>query len=195
MATWFAHFLRALLVCRPGESASMINSCNFTSVTQSIVLFVSAFFPIAELRSEPSGSGIDYAVLQFPPSIVIQPCSEHAAIFGQIYIAGATDVETIPAPGVTAAIGWGSEGTLPDSSSWHWQSAIPNSGFDFGTNNDEYVASLIAHASGTHDYAYRFAYNDGIPVYADLDGSINGYSPLQAGHLVVSGDTLFCDQF
>jgi hypothetical protein len=46
-----------------------------------------------------------------------------------------------------------------------------------------------------HDFACRFVCNDGLPVCADLDGSINGYSSLQAGQLVASGDTIFCDRF
>jgi hypothetical protein len=173
----------------------MVNPRSLALFTHAIAAFSITCFPSTELRSEPMGSGIDYAVLQFPASIIMQPCTEPASVYGQIYIAGTTDFLAMPAPGVDAAIGWGAEGTLPDSSSWRWQSAAPNPGFDFGLNNDEYVSSLVVHSSGTFDFAYRFAYNGGIPVYADLDGSINGYSSLQAGHLVASGDTLFCDQF
>jgi hypothetical protein len=177
------------------ESDSMTNLRSLALTMFVIVVLSIAVFPAPGFCSEPLGSGIDYAVLQFPANIVVTPCAEPVPIYGQIYIAGVTDALTIPAPGVAAAIGWGDVGTFPDSSSWHWQSAIPNPGFDFGTNNDEYVGSLVIHASGTHDFAYRFVYNGGLPVYADLDGSINGYSSLQAGQLVVSGDTIFCDRF
>src|SRR5262249_27048841 len=59
-------------------------------------------------------------------------------------------------------------------------------------NNDEFVASLLPEAVGTYDYAYRYSTTAGRDwVYADLDGIGNGYSPAQAGSLMVnsSGDT------
>jgi hypothetical protein len=45
---------------------------------------------------------------------------------------------------------------------------------------------MLPEAQGTYDYAYRYSTTGGRDwVYADLDGIGNGYSPSQAGHLVV----------
>jgi hypothetical protein len=151
--------------------------------------------PEARPQSQPLDTGIDYAVLQFPASVVIEPCTGSAAVYGQVYIAGVTDVLESPAPGVLAAVGWGATGSDPSTSSWRWLAAAPNTGFDFTANNDEYAAALRVHSSGSVDFAYRFQYEGGDPLYADLDGSDNGYSAAQAGHLVAAGDTLFCDRF
>jgi hypothetical protein len=161
-------------------------------------LFAALFLsmqPAARLRSEALGTGIDYAVLQFPASVVVEPCSDSVTVYGQVYIAGVTDVLETPAPGVLADVGWGAPGTDPSTSSWRWLAAVPNAGFDFTANNDEYAGVLRMHSSGSLDFAYRFQYIGGDPLYADLDGSNNGYSSAQAGHLVAAGDTLFCDRF
>jgi hypothetical protein len=46
-----------------------------------------------------------------------------------------------------------------------------------------------------YDYAYRFSYQGGPFVYADLDGATNGYAIAQAGQVTVSGDVIYCDRF
>jgi len=59
-------------------------------------------------------------------------------------------------------------------------------------NNDEFVASLLPEVVGSFDYAYRYTTTNGRDwLYADLDGTGNGYNTDQAGKLMVnpSGDT------
>jgi hypothetical protein len=59
-------------------------------------------------------------------------------------------------------------------------------------NNDEFRASMLPEAVGIYDYAYRYSTTGGRDwVYADLNGTGDGYSPAQAGSLTVvsSGDT------
>ena len=70
------------------------------------------------------------------------------------------------------------------NASWTWVDAAFNTQ---AGNNDEFKASLLPETVGEYDYAYRYSVTDGRDwVYADLDGSPNGYSPAQAGALTVS---------
>jgi len=139
---------------------------------------------------------IDYAVLQFPSSASVAPGQSASVVFGDVYAAVVTNANSVPAPGISAQLGIGAHGTDPSTDpGWYWIDAVPNPGYDFSLNNDEYQANVVTHASGTYDYAYRFAYNAGAWVYADLDGTTNGYSSAQAGQLTVTGDTIFVDNF
>ncbi|MGE5602436.1 MAG: alpha-amylase, partial [Nitrososphaerales archaeon] len=59
-------------------------------------------------------------------------------------------------------------------------------------NNDEFKASMLPGQTGTFDYAYRYSTTGGREwLYADLDGTGNGYDAAQAGKMTVnaSGDT------
>ncbi len=134
---------------------------------------------------------IGWANLQWPPSIshVISTTNRTPNIYGQVWIDGVTD-QAGPAPSLMAELGFGPDGSNPATDpGWRWVQASFNT--DAG-NNDEYVASLLPDALGTYDYAYRYSVTAGRDwLYADLDGTSNGYSPAQAGDLAVmsSGDT------
>lgn len=59
-------------------------------------------------------------------------------------------------------------------------------------NNDEFKGDMLPHPIGDYDYAVRYTTTNGRDwLYADLDGTGNGYDPAQAGrlHVVTSGDT------
>jgi len=59
-------------------------------------------------------------------------------------------------------------------------------------SNDEFRGQLLPEVVGTYDYAYRYSTTAGLTwLYADLDGTGNGYDPTQAGYLEVvpSSDT------
>jgi fibronectin type 3 domain-containing protein len=134
---------------------------------------------------------IGWANLQWPPSIVhtisaLDPTEDiygHVWIDGHTYLPGATD-------GLVAQVGYGPEGSDPDGNAdWIWVDAAFN--VDVG-NNDEFKGQLLPEAVGTYDYAYRYSTTGGREwLYADLDGTGNGYDPAQAGDLTVnpSGDT------
>jgi glycosidase/fibronectin type 3 domain-containing protein len=134
---------------------------------------------------------IGWANLQWPPSIThtISAVNRTATIYGQVWIDGLTN-QPGQAPGLLAQVGFGPDGSNPDgNAAWAWVDATFN--VDVG-NNDEFKGSLLPDAVGTYDYAYRYSTTDGRDwVYADLDGSTNGYSAAQAGALTVvsSGDT------
>ena len=89
-----------------------------------------------------------------------------------------------------AQLGYGPDGSNPDgNAAWTWVNGAFNT--DAG-NNDEFMASLLPEATGAFDYAWRYSTTGGRDwVFADLDGSGNGYQPAQAGALTVngSGDT------
>jgi hypothetical protein len=87
-------------------------------------------------------------------------------------------------------VGFGPDGTDPGGNpDWIWVGAAFN--VDVG-NNDEFMGQLTPEAVGVFDYAYRYSTTAGQAwVYADLEGTGNGYDPAQAGELTVnpSGDT------
>jgi hypothetical protein len=134
---------------------------------------------------------IGWANLQWPPSMThtVSATDRTDDVYGQVWIDGVTN-QPGPTESLTAELGFGPDGSNPSgNASWEWVEARFN--VDAG-NNDEFVASLLPQSPGTYDYAYRYSTTGGRDwTYADLDGIGNGYSPSQAGHLVVnaSGDT------
>jgi hypothetical protein len=139
---------------------------------------------------------IGYAVLQFPLDVTATPC-QTTPVYGRVYVAGVTDANSNPAPGLRAQVGYGPDGSDPAAAAgWIWVNAIPNPGFVFTDNNDEYEGQMSAHASGTFDYAYRWSYNQQSWIYADGgNGTTDGYSAAAAGSLTADGDVIYCDRF
>ena len=142
---------------------------------------------------------IGYAAVQFPAVIDSALACVPQTVYGQVYVAGATDASTSVAPGILAQLGRGLAIEDPATGpSWVWSTAIPNAGWDFSQNNDEYQQGLVAHsAPAMYDYAYRWSYHKQAFVYSDLApaGTTDGYSSANAGKLIVSGDVIYCDPF
>ncbi|HSQ16343.1 MAG TPA: alpha-amylase family glycosyl hydrolase, partial [Anaerolineales bacterium] len=136
-------------------------------------------------------SNIGWANLQWPPSMnhTISTTDRTDTAYGQVWIDGVTYQPGL-SPNLRAQLGFGPDGSMPaDNSDWVWVEAAFN--VDAG-NNDEFMANLLPEAVGEYDYAYRYSTTDGRDwLYADLDGTGNGYDPAQAGSLTVvsSGDT------
>jgi hypothetical protein len=134
---------------------------------------------------------IGWANLQWPPAMshTIDVIDRTAAAYGQVWIDGVTE-QPGGTPGLRAQLGFGPSGSDPDGGlAWTWVEAAFN--VDAG-NNDEFTASMLPETIGAFDYAYRYSTTGGASwVYADLDGTGNGYAAAQAGQLVVtpSGDT------
>jgi hypothetical protein len=101
-----------------------------------------------------------------------------------VWIDGHTNLPG-PTEGLMAQVGYGPDGSDPDGYvAWIWVDAVFN--VDAG-NNDEFVGQLLPEKVGTYDYAYRYSTTAGMKwLYADLDGTGNGYDPAQAGSLVVN---------
>jgi glycosidase/fibronectin type 3 domain-containing protein len=134
---------------------------------------------------------IGWANLQWPPTMnhTISIIDRTDNAYGQVWIDGVTN-QPGPAPTLRAQLGFGPADSSPAGNpGWIWIDASFN--VDAG-NNDEYMANMLPEAVGQYDYAYRYSTTNGRDwLYADLDGSGNGYDPLQAGKLTVvaSGDT------
>jgi glycosidase len=134
---------------------------------------------------------IGWANIQWPPSLThtISTTTRTDNVYGQVWIDGVTSAPG-PAPTLQAQLGWGPDGSNPaGNTAWQWVDATFNG--DSGSN-DEFVASLLPDRTGSFDYAYRYSTTGGADwVYADLDGTGNGYDPSEAGDLTVnpSGDT------
>ena len=134
---------------------------------------------------------IGWANLQWPPDIThtISALDPTENIYGQVWIDGHT-YQPGPAEGLLAQVGFGPDGSDPEGNlDWVWVEAEFN--LDAG-NNDEFRGQLLPEEVGTFDYAYRYSTTAGLTwVYADLDGTGNGYDPAQAGSLTVvpSADT------
>lgn len=126
---------------------------------------------------------IGWANLHWPGSTTTTSFEPTGDIYGQVWIDGHTDQ-----PGQTeelmAQVGYGPDGSDPDGNpDWTWVDAEFN--VDVG-NNDEFKGQLVPEGAGTYDYAYRFSATGGCTwLYADLDGTGNGYDPAQAGDLTV----------
>ncbi len=134
---------------------------------------------------------IGWANLQWPYSIehTISAINPTEIIYGQVWIDGHTSLPGATV-GLLAQVGFGPDGSYPDGNlDWTWVDAEFN--VDAG-NNDEFRGQLLPESVGTFDYAYRYSTTSGQSwIYADLDGTGNGYDPAQAGSLTVnpSSDT------
>lgn len=134
---------------------------------------------------------IGWANLQWPPTLThtISAINRTDNVYGQVWIDGVTS-QPGQAPTLRAQLGFGPSGSDPaGNAAWVWVDASFN--VDAG-NNDEFVASLLPEVVGQYDYAYRYSTTNGRDwLYADLDGTGDGYNLSQAGKLTVaaSGDT------
>jgi hypothetical protein len=133
---------------------------------------------------------IGWANVQWPPFVshTISALAPTENIYGQVWIEGHSGLPG-PTEGLLAEVGYGPDGSQPDGhADWIWRPAAFNVN---AGNNDEFMGQLLPEMVGTYDYAYRYSTTAGRTwVYADLDGTGNGYDPAQAGDLVVnpSGD-------
>jgi glycosidase/fibronectin type 3 domain-containing protein len=134
---------------------------------------------------------IGWANLQWPPTMThtISAVNRTDNAYGQVWIDDLTN-QPGQSPSLRAQLGFGPANSDPNGNqAWVWVDAAFNT--DVG-NNDEFVASMLPESIGSFDYAYRYTTTNGTSwVYADLDGTTNGYDPAQAGKLTVnsSGDT------
>ncbi|MEH6538401.1 MAG: HYR domain-containing protein, partial [Psychroserpens sp.] len=101
---------------------------------------------------------VDYANLQFPGSEEICEGDTMTA-YGQVYEGGLTDASNSPVTDIEVEFAYFTSNT--DPSTWpgaNWTSAIPNPGYDFNQNNDEYLATFGASLSpGTYYYTFRYS--------------------------------------
>jgi len=147
------------------------------------------------LLGEPSNEvsamphyAIDWANLQYPAAITRTiSATPTENIYGQVWISGVTILPGAT-PGLLAQAGYGPAGTNPDGhTDWIWVAAAFNGQAGMGGENDEFVTTFMPEATGVFDYAYRYSTDGGATwLYADLDGTGNGYATAQAGVLTVN---------
>ncbi|MBC8099305.1 MAG: alpha amylase N-terminal ig-like domain-containing protein [Armatimonadetes bacterium] len=128
-------------------------------------------------------------ILQFPFTLThtISATDRTDNVYGQIYIAGATDTSAVVVPGIRAQIGYGATASTPNDS-WSWFEMIPNPGYDFGQNNDEYQGDMLPTTVGVFDYTVRFSGDNGATwYYATVRAG--GGSPIGVLTVNASGDT------
>ena len=126
-------------------------------------------------------TGIGNAALASPASITMNSYQSTPTITATLFINGETGVSG-PAENVTAEVGYGLRDSAPGDT-WNWTTAA-YIGSD-GTN-DLFATNMFVTVSGEQDYAYRFRQREETWVYADLDGSTNGYSSDAAGKMLIS---------
>ncbi len=137
---------------------------------------------------------INYCVVQFPKMTTVKANMPSELIYGQVYQAGLTDqAMNTPAAGVLAQVGVGPVNSDPRTSgAWKWIAAVPNPGFDWSQNNDEYEAQLTVAQAGNYWYAYRFSVTNGAGwTYCDTVGNGNNmnlpvFDPAKSGQLTVN---------
>ncbi len=116
---------------------------------------------------------IDFCNVQFPKASCSVIGKAGETIFGQVYIAGLTDVSAGPAPGVAADLLFATQPGASDPSvsldGWTILSATPNLG-NTNPSNDEYQATLPSQAAdGKFAYVYRVSLNGGPFKYCDTN--------------------------
>ncbi|MDQ2805461.1 MAG: alpha-amylase family glycosyl hydrolase [Chloroflexota bacterium] len=108
---------------------------------------------------------IGYAVVQYPKTITEVITSTYTTVYGQVYIAGITDVNGDPNL-IVAQLGQGPQGTPAANMTWKPMSYNTRSG-----NNYEYQAGIRAETPGSYDYLVRFSDDGGQTwTYGDQSG-------------------------
>jgi hypothetical protein len=112
---------------------------------------------------------VQFCNLQFPLTLNVAAGASTGNIFGRIFATGITEPAGAPA-GVIAQLGFGVATTNPEmQTGWTWQTATFN--LQSG-NDDEFVSSFLAPASGTYAFTYRFSLDGGATwTVCDADGA------------------------
>ncbi len=150
-----------------------------------------------QMVSTSAGFQVDWCRLHSPTSLHVPEATDQT-VYGHVFIAGISDQSsgTDAHSAVKAQLGLGQDGSDPATAPWTWLDASPNPAWSDTQEpgNDEYMATFrTPPAQGSpYDYAYRFSADSGQTwVYCDMDagdgsdGSEDGYSPANAGSLIV----------
>ena len=137
-----------------------------------------------DVKISGNKTGVDNAAIDSPTSFTINSYQSSPAITGSIFITGNTGTSG-PATQITAQLGYGFRNTNPyDDSNWIWTDAVYSGSDD---THDFYASSPISLTiAGEFDYAFRFKNGESAWIYADSDGSSNGYSKTAAGKMSIN---------
>jgi len=132
---------------------------------------------------EGNKTSVKNSKINSPVSFSIEAYQNIPAVTGAIYIAGSTG-SAGPDSQVVAQFGYGLKDTNPFDNKWKWSDAVYSSS---DADYDYYVSETnIITISGDIDYAFRFKNGESVWVYADVDGSSNGYVKSDAGKMTVN---------
>jgi len=131
-----------------------------------------------------SKTGVDNAAIDSPTSFTMDSYQSTPAVTGTISIAGSTGTSG-PATQVTAQFGYGFQNSNPfDNQDWVWVDAVYSHSDD---TRDFFVSSpAFLTVAGELDYAFRFKNGESTWIYADTDGSSNGYLKANSGKMTVN---------
>jgi hypothetical protein len=132
-------------------------------------------------RGVGCGTYIDWCDLHDPPILYAPAWGQTGIVTGYAQIIGVTSAAGAT-PGLVAQVGWGPTGSDPAGRDWTWTAATYYRDLH---GMDIFRGTFAVRGSGTYAFAYRYGRTGGPWVYADLDGSANGYLAEQAGQLVV----------
>ena len=127
---------------------------------------------------------VNYATLEAPYDLTVQSGQVADTVSGRAYHPGVTEAD---GAGLMAELGWGAGGSDPQGGGWEWTSATyASQGGD--TGNDDVYNGVLPNdlAAGSHSWCFRFSLDGEKWLYADRDGSANGFAPAKAGTLTVS---------
>lgn len=129
---------------------------------------------------------VNYATLEAPFDLSVQPGEAPGTVTVRAYHPGVTEAEG-PGSGLLVDLGWGASGAEPSGGTWTW-SAATYSGQGGETNNDDVWVGTLPSDLPPADYSWSFRLSlDGETwLYADRDGSSNGFTVATAGTLIVT---------
>ncbi len=142
---------------------SVTNGQRYFYVVRSVDSLGNVGAQSAEAAATPAFT-IGWANVQWPPSLTITLGQTTDTIYGQVWVAGITDVNG-PTGAILAQVGYGTGAPA----SWAtWTPMV----FNVRTgNNYEYKASLLPTSVGTFAYNTRYSTNNGVSwTYAGLTG-------------------------
>ena len=134
---------------------------------------------------------VDFCAL-YTPTTIMQTSGTVVTIYGRVGEPGIqTDASSANDPTIDSQVGYGPDGSNPETAGWVFVDAAANPGYTEGSpgynaSHDEHVGSFTA--PGEYDTAYRFSLDDGASyAYCDTGaGSTDGYSAANAGQMTVT---------
>ncbi|MBN2723797.1 MAG: IPT/TIG domain-containing protein [Deltaproteobacteria bacterium] len=129
---------------------------------------------------------ITWCIFQSPAQTSTVSGVSTELLFGRVFSEGTTNSPGKGA-GISAQVGYGPQGSSPESDDWVWVSATYNMDADDGAN-DEYMGAITPVSTGDFDMAFRFNGGQGF-VYCDINGTDDGYNTENAALLTVTDQT------
>ncbi|OQY29869.1 MAG: hypothetical protein B6244_02615 [Candidatus Cloacimonetes bacterium 4572_55] len=131
---------------------------------------------------------LDNSFLDSPEEIEVTNGEAIPEIFGSVFHGGLTDASG-QGQGIDAQFGYGDVGLTLDEWTWVDAGYVGDTG---DTDGDIYSYTIDPQCMpGSYDYSFRFRLEEddlqGLWVYADLDGSANGFDFAQLGNLTITG--------